>query len=149
MNAKSPILGFAGEYRWLSNFALCSVRYENVLYPTVENAYVDAKTLDLDQRRIVQDCYPGQAKRFGKTFQLREDWEQIKVLVMKQLLVQKFSQSPYRELLISTNGRYIEETNWWHDTFWGVCDGKGKNMLGCLIMDIRDDILCELENNLK
>lgn len=149
MNTKEPILGFSGKYSWLSNFALCSVRYENVLYPTVENAYVAAKTLNLDHRRLVQDCYPGQAKKYGKNFDLREDWERIKVLVMKQLLLQKFSQSPYRELLISTDGQYIEETNWWHDTFWGVCEGKGKNMLGTLIMDIRDDILAEIVNDSK
>lgn len=147
MNTKEPIFGFAGEYCWLSNFALCSIRYENILYPTVENAYVAAKTLNLDQRQLVQNCYPGQAKKYGRSFALRDDWEQIKVLVMKQLLIQKFSQSPYRELLIATNGQYIEETNTWGDKFWGVCDGKGKNMLGNLIMDIRDNILHSINHH--
>lgn len=145
MNTNKPILGFSGEYHWLSNFAPCSVRYDYVLYPTVENAYVAAKTLNLDHRRIVEFCLPGQAKKYGRIFELREDWESIKVKTMRQLLVQKFSQSPYRELLICTNGQYIEETNWWHDTFWGVCEGKGKNMLGILLMDIRDDLLNSIE----
>jgi predicted NAD-dependent protein-ADP-ribosyltransferase YbiA (DUF1768 family) len=35
---------------------------------------------------------------------------------------------------------HIEEGNWWNDTFWGVCRGKGHNNLGKLIMQIRGEL---------
>ena len=63
---------------------------------------------------------------------------------MRQFLIQKFEQEPYRQKLIETAGQYIEETNTWNDRFWGVCNGKGKNVLGVLIMDIRDDIIADV-----
>ena len=42
-------------------------------------------------------------------------------------------------MLQETRDFYLEETNWWNDTFWGVCNRKGKNILGHLLMKIRDE----------
>lgn len=137
LNTGSPIKGFFGDYRWLSNFAPCVIVYDGIAYPSVENAYVAAKTVDVNARIELQSCTASQAKRIGRTFQLRNHWEQLKVPLMRQFLTQKFTQEPYRSLLIETQGRYLEETNTWNDRFWGVC-GTGQNMLGSLIMDIRD-----------
>lgn len=139
LNTRSPIKGFFGEYRWLSNFAPCSIVYDGIEYPSVEHAYVAAKTVDVNARIELQSCTSGQAKRIGRTLQLRIHWEQLKVPLMRQFLIQKFTQEPYRSLLIETQGRYLEETNTWNDRFWGVC-GTGQNMLGSLIMDIRDSL---------
>lgn len=33
----------------------------------------------------------------------------------------------------------IEQTNYWYDRFWGVCKGEGKNILGKMLMNIRDN----------
>lgn len=137
LNTREPIKGFGGEYRWLSNFAPCKIIYEGLEFPCVENAYVAAKTTDVDLRRQFQNCQPGTAKRLGRYLVLRPDWMEIRVDVMRNLLLQKFNQSTYRDLLLATEGQYIEETNNWGDRFWGV-DGTGKNMLGVLIMQIRD-----------
>jgi hypothetical protein len=42
-----------------------------------------------------------------------------------------------RALLISTGDTQLIEENTWGDTFWGVCNGIGKNMLGIILMDVR------------
>lgn len=60
---------------------------------------------------------------------------------MDDLLRQKFSKEPFVSKLLSTGCCYIEETNHWKDTFWGVCDGRGENILGKLIMVIRADLV--------
>lgn len=138
LNTKEPILGFQGDYRWLSNFAPCDILYDGVIYPSVENAYVAAKTTNPSARRQLETCSPNDAKSIGRTLPLRKHWDQLRVPLMRQFLIQKYNQEPYRQLLINTEGRYIEETNWWNDQFWGVCGGKGENILGVLIMDIRD-----------
>lgn len=134
--------GFHGDYEFLSNFYPSVVEYEGIVYPTVEHAYQAAKTLSQKDRiRISQLKYPGQAKKAGRTLHLRDDWEQNKIRIMEYLLRKKFT--GYHDLsqkLFETGDKYLEETNYWNDTFWGVCNGKGSNVLGNLLMKIREDI---------
>ncbi len=143
LNTGKPILGFQGEYRWLSNFVPVDIEFDDVIYPSVEHAYVAAKCNDICDRSPIQKMTAGQAKRYGKTMHLSPWFESSKISIMRGFLDQKFSKEPYRQLLIDTDGSYIEETNAWGDTFWGVCDGKGQNILGVLIMQIRSEILWE------
>lgn len=136
------IVSFSGAHRWLSNFAPVEVVLDGEVYPTVEHAYVAAKTLDLGVRAAVRALKtPGEAKRFGRTFKLRPDWDDVKLEVMESLLRQKFLQLPYRQLLIETGDTPIVEGNTWGDTFWGVCRGIGHNHLGELLMTIRAELL--------
>lgn len=136
------IYGFEGDYRFLSNFYPSIVEYEGSHYPTVEHAYQAAKTLNPAQRREIQIVVsPAKAKMLGRHVHMRHDWDEIKVQVMEYLLRQKFS--GYHELskqLFETDDKYLEETNHWGDTFWGVCNGKGQNVLGNLLMKIRADV---------
>jgi predicted NAD-dependent protein-ADP-ribosyltransferase YbiA (DUF1768 family) len=45
-----------------------------------------------------------------------------------------------REKLIDTGDRQLIEANDWGDTFFGVCDGVGRNHLGEILMKIRSNI---------
>jgi len=54
-NDTDAILGFSGDYRWLSNFYPVDIEFESEHYPSVEHAYQAAKTLDLKQRKQFQD----------------------------------------------------------------------------------------------
>ena len=136
------IYGFTGEYKFLSNFYPSQVSLDGMDYPTVEHAYQAAKTLNPDQRlMILNQPYPAMAKKAGRNVHMRHNWNDIKVTVMEYLLRQKFT--GYHDLslkLYETGDIYIEETNTWGDTFWGVCNGKGQNVLGNLLMKIRNDI---------
>lgn len=58
---------------------------------------------------------------------------------MEELLRLKFADPDLRAKLQATAPGYLEETNNWNDTFWGVCRGRGRNTLGSLLMDIRDN----------
>jgi N-glycosidase YbiA len=132
------INSFFGEYRFLSNFWPCDVHYLGVRYPSVENAYVAAKTLDPEQRKPLETCSPGEAKRFGRKLLLRSDWEDIKLLTMELLLFEKFKDPILMEKLLDTTGITLVEGNTWGDRFWGVCNGAGENHLGKLLMKVRD-----------
>lgn len=57
---------------------------------------------------------------------------------MRELLKQKFAKEPFRTWLLNTGNEQLVEGNTWGDTFWGVCNGKGKNYLGALLMEIRE-----------
>jgi hypothetical protein len=60
---------------------------------------------------------------------------------MYRILRAKFTQNKnLRKMLVDTGDAYLEETNYWHDTFWGVYNGIGENNLGKLLMVVRDEI---------
>lgn len=142
------IEGFHNEFEFLSNFVPCRVKLDGVWYPTTEHAYQAAKTLDESERVVIQKAKgPGHAKRLGQLLNIREDWDDVKEDVMRELLIQKFSQSPFMDQLLATEDAFLEETNWWKDTYWGVCNGRGLNRLGYILMAIREDLKQILVSN--
>ena len=130
---------FQGEYRWLSNFAKSTVRFEGVNYPTIENAYQAAKTLNKEERIPFQTCTPREAKQLGYKLTLRDDWDYVKLHIMYSLNQQKYRIPEYRDRLLATGIQNLVEGNTWGDQFWGVCDGVGENHLGRILMRIRED----------
>lgn len=133
---------FAGEFRFLSNFAPVDVEYGGVVYPTVEHAYQAAKTVDLASRdRIRRALSPADAKALAQAFALSDEWFVEREFVMLDLLRQKFAESTYRHRLAATYPRPLVEINSWGDTFWGVSDGRGLNRLGELLEVVRAEVL--------
>ena len=129
---------FRGGHAFLSNFAAVKVRLDGVEFPTVEHAYMAAKTIDPRHREWVRGAStPGKAKRMGRQITLRADWEDVKLQTMEMLLQQKCSQEPFRSQLDATGDALLVEGNTWGDRFWGVCRGEGENHLGKLLMKIR------------
>jgi ribA/ribD-fused uncharacterized protein len=141
------LLEFKGGYRFLSNFWPVEVGLGLITYPSVEHAYQAAKTLNTSMReRIRSATSPGKAKRLGREAVLRSDWEDVKLAVMRSLLVQKFhpERNPglHRDLM-DTGDTVLIEGNRWHDNYWGDCQciscerKPGSNRLGKLLMEIR------------
>ena len=111
------------------------------MYPSTEHAYQAAKFLDEDiQQKIRNLPTANAAKKAGRQKGIRPDWDTVKVDIMRGLLREKFSQEPEKQVLLSTGERELVEGNWWGDTFWGVCEGKGENWLGRLLMEVRNDL---------
>jgi ribA/ribD-fused uncharacterized protein len=159
MAAAAPAKINLFKYEWAcySNFYAAPVKLDGVEYPSVEHAYQAAKTLDPKKRIPFQSITltSGKAKRMGRGFRegrgLRPDWRQVNVGIMRDLLMQKFAHSLLKRKLLSSLQAELEEGNYWHDTFWGVCYGKidgrtcdlgehepiGENYLGKLLMEVR------------
>ena len=131
-----------GEYGFLSNFWYASVEFEGKLYKSSEHAYQAAKTKDEEIRRKIQAISkPSEAKKFGHSIKLREDWEEVKLNCMEKILRSKFERSKeLKTKLLSTGSKLIEEGNNWGDKYWGKVNGKGTNHLGLLLMKIRDEL---------
>ena len=131
------IKGFFGGYRWLSNFHICDVMFEGDLYPSSENAYQAAK-LPWCDRSLYWKCTPNEAKKYGAQTKAPQDWFNRNLDIMEAILLDKFTRNEdLKAKLLETGGKYLEETNWWNDQFWGVCNGKGENMLGKVLMKVR------------
>lgn len=139
---KQMISEFSGPYRFLSNFWYADVELDGVVYPSVEHAYVAAKTIDPKKRVVFTDrtLKPGYVKRMGRSLELRPDWEGVKIHVMENLVRQKFQHPGLKKQLVETQDKELIEGNHWGDRFWGVCKGAGQNNLGKILMKIRDEI---------
>jgi ribA/ribD-fused uncharacterized protein len=174
MTSSQKIDHFAFEYDFYSNFYPVTVIMDGVAYATVEHAYQAAKTTDIDKRWIFTlEVNPrltaGQAKNLGQKLDLRPDWAEAKDSIMRDLVMQKFTIADVLKKKLLANDAFLEEGNWWHDTYWGVCHGKlegrtckkinlhqvidenaevvegpllhiGSNKLGLLLMDIRQTL---------
>lgn len=137
----NKINGFSGEYGFLSNFYPSLISIENINYPTVEHAFQAAKTNNIDDKlKIANNNDPSVAKKLGRKVKLRKDWEQIKDDIMYELLKLKFNIPELKQKLLNTKDAELIEDNWWNDQYWGVCRGKGKNMLGKLLMKVRSEL---------
>lgn len=136
---------FDGEYAFLSNFHPSQIRINCITYPTIEHAFQAAKTMDFDIRNeIAAASTPGIAKRMGRKVALREDWEEVKDIIMKNLIHEKFKDKELAKQLLATGDAELIEGTTWHDNYWGNCtcekckNIEGKNMLGKILMQERE-----------
>src|SRR5580765_6750563 len=132
------INNFSGEYKFLSNFYLWPIKCDGLMYPALENAFQAQKSLDEEGKLEFQNITPGKAKQRGRQIECRKDWDKIRNKVMFDLLCTKFNDDELGPKLMATYPAKLVEGNWWGDEYWGRCNGKGKNVLGKLLMDVRD-----------
>lgn len=130
-----------GTYDFLSNFHTSPCEFEGKSFPSVEHAYQAAKTTDKMWKAAITDApTPGESKKLGRRCPVREDWEEIKLSVMEELVRSKFSNPKLSQKLLETNDKLLVEGNTWGDTFWGVCNGRGENHLGKILMKVRSEL---------
>jgi len=147
-SAINTIVSFVGVNRFLSNFYASPIIYNDLLFPTVEHAYQAAKAKDsygvqYDIAYFVPTSK--EAKTRGRSVNMRTDWEDIKLVVMRELIVKKFEIPALRHALIDTGDATLIEGNTWNDTFWGVCNNIGENHLGKILMEVRMQIFKDLD----
>ncbi len=144
--SRTTIKRFIGAYHFLSNFHPAPVAVATGTFPTAEHAYQSFKCTNGDDVKLIRACRtPQQAKRLGRKIQLSPHWDRRKLGYMRQVLVAKFKDLELRRKLLATGDAKLIEGNWWHDTYWGVCEGVGENWLGLLLMEIREEIKQEMD----
>ncbi len=137
------VKGFFGEYRFLSNFHVpAPVEFEGIFYPSSENAYQAAKCAPT-KRYEFTSCTPKESKKLWKkvgTVYSPAEWDSIKNSIMARIVFSKFLiNKDLRKQLLETGSRYLEETNWWKDIWWGAdTNGVGENHLGRILMATRE-----------
>lgn len=132
------------EYGEFSNFARFPIKLRGKKWPTSEHYFQAMKHSSISDRDEIRKAKtPSEASRQGRDRKkkLRRDWESVKVQIMREVIKAKFTQYPdICELLVSTDEAIlIEHTD--NDNYWGDGgDGKGRNMLGRLIMELRTEL---------
>ena len=132
------ISDFRGENSFLSNFYPTRVSFEGLVYLSSEAAYQAQKTIDPDFKLKFCTISAKDAKYLGSTIKIRPDWNNIKDDIMTRVVKCKFEQNnTIRKKLTDTLNDELVEENTWNDTYWGKCRGKGMNMLGKILMEVR------------
>jgi predicted NAD-dependent protein-ADP-ribosyltransferase YbiA (DUF1768 family) len=119
------IVSFSGDYAFLSNDYPCRVSFDYIEYSSVVHALEASKTLDRRLRmpfykRLVP--YPSQAKQMGRKLVLRLDWQNVKLIILEDLLRQKFQIPDLKSKLLATKDANLIEGD-----------------LGILLMKIRNE----------
>ena len=132
---------FRGDYAFLSNFYDVPVEYNGLSFRNSEAAFQAQKTIDEIERVQFTSLDASNSKRLGRAVTLRDDWGKVKIQVMYEICYAKFTQNPHlAEKLVATGDEVLVEGNTWNDKFWGVCNGKGMNHLGKILMAIRTEL---------
>jgi len=120
--------------------------FEDREFPTGEHAYQFAKFRDKDTREWALNAPKPHLLSIlchGLfSWDIVPNWGEIKVDRMYNVLRAKFSDNILRQKLLDTGNSILIE-NSKTDSFWGIGKkGKGKNMLGKLLMKVREEIRC-------
>lgn len=136
---------FVGEFEFLSNYCLLDIPIviDGLVFDNAEAAYQAMKSLDEEVKSRFQEFSPYEAKKVGKTIQVRENWEDIKVSIMKTVVRKKFIANPHLGYkLKDTHPEMLIDSNRDNDRFWGVDipNHVGENQLGKILMQIRSEL---------
>jgi len=138
----------------LSNFSAFSLRWAGDIFPTSEHVYHWEKfrpavyeTFELQALAVRNEIKAAlsahEAFKIAERNKIlrRSNWDDIKVNMMRNILIKKVEQHEYvRRKLLATGDRELIEDSW-RDDFWGWGPNRdGKNMLGKLWMEIRAEL---------
>lgn len=140
-------------YGCFSNLFRRPIEFENEVFETAEHAYQAGKARKPEVREWVlaapSPALVAMAAHGLYWWDIRSDWSKIKFDRMRQVLKAKFTQQEdLREILLSTGDLRLVESATVDNAvnrLWGEVNGKGKNMLGVMLMELRTQ-LCEQES---
>lgn len=134
------------EYGCFSNFAHYGFELDGKWWMTSEHYFQAQKFCGTEYEETIRLLdNPMKAAEMGRNrnLPLREDWEQVKDNIMRKAVYAKFSQNnELKNILLKTGSESIVE-NTSSDYYWGCgTNGSGNNMLGIILMEIRDKLKC-------
>lgn len=132
----APIDRFEGQWHFLSNFYEHPFQWGDHVWASGEHAYQAAKCYKDEEIEAIRLApTPAAAKKLGRRSSMLENWDEIRIDMMRDIVWAKFSQDEQlTSQLLGTFGADLIEGNWWKDHFWGVCRGVGENNLGKILM---------------
>lgn len=132
---------FTGDYEFLSNFYNAPIFFNGLSFQNAEAAFEAQRTDDINVRKRFCRLSGNKAKALGRRVEERDNWNYEKEDIMRKIVHEKFK--THKELaqkLIATGDEELINVNTWRDSYWGISNGSGKNKLGRILMEIRDEL---------
>lgn len=131
-----------------SNLYRRPISFEGREFPTAEHAYQAGKASKQSVREWILSApspsLVAMAAHGLYSWDIVPNWSRIKFDRMREVLRAKFTQHPdLRDLLLSTGERRLVEAGRTSNAVnrtWGEVNGKGLNMLGVLLMELRTEL---------
>ncbi len=150
MNEKNVINFYSttGEYGCFSNFSRHRLFLKEKMWKTSEHYFQAQKFAGTEfEEKVRLAPTPMESANLGRNrkFPLRKDWETVKDDIMREALRAKFTQNDeLKKILLETgDAELVEHTA--NDSYWGDGgDGHGRNMLGQLLMELREQLKNEV-----
>ncbi|MBF0602161.1 MAG: NADAR family protein [Nitrospirae bacterium] len=135
-------------YGAFSNLYRRKIVFEGENFPTSEHAYQAGKPRTKEVRDWLMAAPSpsllAMAAHGLYSWDIAPNWSKIKVDRMRKVLLAKFTQHrDLKALLLSTGGERLVESATVDNAvnrLWGEVNGKGKNMLGNILMEVRERI---------
>ena len=139
-------------YGCLSNYAPAGFELDGVWWPSSEHYYHVQKFVHASQsnehsddlykkrKEVYQAVTPSNARTIAHDSKLlvRADWEQVKDDIMRKAVLRKFESNPaLLSVLLATGDAELFEASMSDSHFGTGADGKGMNMLGKILMEVR------------
>lgn len=135
-------------YGAFSNLYRRPIIFHDCVYPTAEHAYQAGKARREEVRRWLLSApspsLVAMAAHGLYSWEVVPNWSRIKYDRMRRVLRAKFSlHEDLRQLLLSTGSARLVESGRVDNAVnrtWGKVNGKGLNMLGVMLMELREEL---------
>jgi ribA/ribD-fused uncharacterized protein len=133
-----------GEYGCFSNFSRHPITLKKKRWPTSEHYFQAQKFAgepDEEEVRGAETARIAAGMGRDRKRPLRRDWEAVKERVMLDALRAKFTQHEELKAVLLGTGDAVLVEHTANDSYWGDGgDGSGKNRLGRLLMQVREEL---------
>lgn len=144
--AMDKIIFEENPYHCFSNFSAHAIDWKGIRFPTTEHVYHWERFVGEDdlQALIIGAKSPREAWRIAQENKEKQllDWNDKKVLVMKNILTEKLRQHTEIQTILKQTGSAEIIKNVSTDAFWGCgAGGNGENMMGKMWMELREEMI--------
>lgn len=126
-------------YDCFSNFSFHGFELEGYFWKTNEHYFQAQKYVGTSYFHKVRNLQtPKEAAYLGRKYKLPDNWQEVRYEIMKKGVIKKFETHPdILQILLATGEEEIVENNP-KDEIWACgAEGKGQNLFGKVLMDVR------------
>ena len=150
LSKSDKVILFFGQHDYpaywkLSNFFPCKFHVNGEWVKSVEHYYQAQKYIHNQEHydEVMNASTPAHAKKIGRKYEIRDNWDGVKYGIMVDAIYAKFSQvQECRTVLLNTKNYPIHEDSPF-DYVWGWRN-NGDDLLGEILMNTRTTIRIEL-----
>lgn len=134
----------------LSAYSRFEFQLDGAEWPSVEHYYQGMKFEEGEMRDLIWSAdHPEKASKLAKANKkfVRKDWSQIRRVMMTRAIYTKCrTHQAVADLLLKTGTKQIVDTTM-YDYYWGCGrDGRGDNVFGKVLMEVRGKLKQEQQN---
>lgn len=134
------IKGFKNEYEFLSLGYKHNITYAGITYTNSEAAFFAQRVKDVNARAKYSRLSGNKARAKALQAEPSDTWDEYKDYILKDLMVLKFEDPLLRKKLLDTGDKRLLNINTYRDSYYGIYENKGYNILGKILMEVRDAI---------